>query len=152
MQLNVSMYLLIFFSLLIGVFLAAQAGINAQLRTVLASPIQAAFISFLFGTIILGVVAFSQNLPWFEGGSLSSLPWWAWLGGALGAFNIAMSVYLAPKLGAVALTVTVVCGQMITALVLDQNAWLGYPKIELSATRIIGALLMILGMFLVVKK
>jgi transporter family-2 protein len=149
---NPSVYLLLPLSLLIGLSLASQSGVNAQLRVALSSPIQAAFISFLTGTIILGVIAFAQGLPWFKPGTISSIPWWAWAGGIFGAFNIAMSVFLAPKLGAVVLTMSVVCGQIITSLVLDHNGWLGYPRIDLSASRLAGALLIIAGVLLVAKR
>lgn len=149
---NPNIYLLLPLSLLIGLSLASQSGVNAQLRVALSSPIQAAFISFLTGTIILGAIAFAQGLPWFKPGTLSSIPWWAWAGGIFGAFNIAMSVFLAPKLGAVVLTMSVVCGQIITSLVLDQNGGLGYPRIELSASRVAGAALIVAGVLLVAKR
>jgi len=132
--------------------LASQAGVNSQLRLALSNPIQAAFISFLVGTLILGLICFAQGETWFKSGSLSQLPWWAWLGGFLGAFNIAMSIYLAPKLGAVVLAVSVVCGQMIASLALDHYGWLGYPKIEITNNRILGVIFVVLGLVLVTKK
>jgi transporter family-2 protein len=140
------------FSILIGFSLASQAGVNAQLRLALHSPIQAAFISFLIGTILLGIIAFLQGGAWFKPNALATVPWWAWLGGLFGAFNIAMSVFLAPKLGATVLTISIVCGQIIASLALDQNGWLGYPKISITPSRIIGALFVILGMLLIAKK
>jgi transporter family-2 protein len=149
---NLSIYLLLPLSVLIGFSLASQAGINAQLRLSLSSPIQAAFISFFIGTIILGVIVLIQGEPWFQPNSLSTLPWWVWIGGLLGAFNITMSIYLAPKLGALVLAISIVCGQVISSLALDQQGWFGYPKIEISVNRIIGAVLLIAGLFLVIKK
>ena len=149
---NPGVYLLLPLSLLLGLSLASQAGVNAQLRLALNSPIQAAFISFLVGTVILGVIAFAQGLPWFKAGAMAALPWWAWAGGFLGAFNIAMAVFLAPKLGALVLTTSVVCGQIIASLVLDQNGWLGYPKLELSIGRIAGAALIVAGVLLVARR
>jgi transporter family-2 protein len=149
---NVSIYLLLPLSILVGFSLASQAGINAQLRLALSSPIQAAFISFFIGTVILGLIVFIQGEPWFKPNALPSIPWWAWLGGLLGAFNIAMSIYLAPKLGALVLAISIVCGQIIASLALDQQGWFGYPKIEITVNRVIGALLLIAGLFLVVKK
>ena len=146
------MYLLLPLSVLIGISLASQAGVNSQLRLALSNPIQAAFISFLVGTIILGIIAFFQGDAWFKSGALASIPWWAWIGGLLGAFNITMSIFLAPKLGAVVLAISVVCGQMIASLALDHNGWLGFPKIEISANRIIGAIFVVVGLFLVAKK
>jgi transporter family-2 protein len=73
---NVSLYLLLPLSVLVGFSLASQAGINAQLRLALSSPMQAAFISFFIGTIILGIIVFIQEKPWFKPNSLFSLPWW----------------------------------------------------------------------------
>lgn len=135
----------------IGVSLASQAGVNSQLKIGLYSPIQAAFISFLVGTLILGSISLIQGKPWLQPDGLPSIPWWAWLGGMFGAFNIAMSVILAPKLGALILAVSIICGQVIASLVFDQNGWLGYPKIELSPSRALGALFIIFGLLLVSK-
>lgn len=147
-----SVYFLLPFSILIGVSLASQAGVNAQLRTALSSPIQAAFISFLIGTIVLGAIAFTRGEPWFKANSIVNIPWWAWLGGVLGAFNIAMSIFLAPKLGALVLAVSIVVGQISASLLFDQNGWLAYPKIDITPNRVVGALLVVVGLFLVAKK
>ena len=62
-------YLLLACSLAIGFSLASQAGVNSQLRLALNSPVQAAFISFLIGTVILGCIALFQGGPWFRPGS-----------------------------------------------------------------------------------
>jgi len=149
---NVAIYFLLPLSVLVGFSLASQAGVNSQLRIALSNPIQAAFISFLIGTIVLGIIALVQGDTWFKPNSLTLMPWWAWLGGFLGAFNIAVSVFLAPKLGAMVLAISIVVGQIMASLVLDQNGWLGYPKIEITVNRVIGALFVVIGLFLVVKK
>jgi len=145
-------YLLLPLSLLVGLSLASQVGINAQLRSVLTNPLQAAFISFLVGTIILGLITLIQGDKWFQPGTLKSIPWWVWCGGILGAFNVAMMLFLAPKLGALLLAISIMCGQLLASLVLDQNGWLGYPKVDISALRAIGAVLVVIGMFLVIKR
>ncbi|WP_448248477.1 DMT family transporter [Thalassotalea agariperforans] len=149
---NLGIYILLPISILIGFSLASQAGVNSQLRLALSNPIQAAFISFLIGTIVLGIIALIQGDSWFKPNALATIPWWAWLGGFLGAFNIAMSIFLAPKLGALVLAISIVCGQVIASLALDQNGWLGYPKIEITFNRVLGAIFLIVGMFLVAKK
>ena len=149
---NLGIYFLLPLSVLIGLSLASQAGVNAQLRTALSNPVQAAFISFLIGTIVLGVVALIQGDTWFKPNTLALIPWWAWLGGVFGAFNIAMSVFLAPKLGAMVLAISIVVGQIIASLLLDQNGWLGYPKIDITLNRVVGAVFVVIGLVLVVKK
>jgi transporter family-2 protein len=146
---NFTGVILVLLSVVVGTTLASQAGVNAQLRTGLGSPLQAAFISFVIGTLVLGTLVMLEGKPWFPNGTLKTLPWWAWLGGFLGAFNIAMSIYLAPKLGALALAIAIVCGQVTASLFYDQYGLLGYPKIELSPQRIGGAILIVLGVILV---
>jgi transporter family-2 protein len=149
---DISSYFLFLSAIVIGISLASQAGVNSQLRTALASPIQAAFLSFLIGTIILGVIVLVQNEKWFSSSEAFNVPWWAWLGGFLGAFNIAMSIYLAPKVGAIALAVSVVCGQVIASIFYDQYGLMGYPKLEVSTSRIFGAIFLVLGVIMVSKK
>lgn len=142
---------LIILGLAVGFGLTSQAGVNAQLRTAMATPVHAAFISFVLGTIILGAMAWLSSKTFFSQ-PVASIPWWAWLGGALGAFNIALSIFLAPKLGALILASTIVVGQMLTSLVYDQFGMLGYPKVEITWQRIIGAVLLVAGLVLVTRK
>lgn len=149
---DISSYFLFLSAIVIGFSLASQAGVNSQLRTALASPIQAAFLSFLIGTIVLGVIILVQKDKWFSASEAFNVPWWAWLGGFFGAFNIAMSIYLAPKVGAVALAISVVCGQVIASIFYDQYGLMGYPKLEISLNRIIGAAFLVLGVIMVSKK
>ncbi|MFU8765107.1 MAG: DMT family transporter [Haliea sp.] len=139
-------------SLLIGACGTTQAGLNARLRLALYSPIQAAFISFVTGTLLLGALTLISGEPWPTRAALAALPWWAWLGGLLGAFNVAMSVYLAPRLGALSLAISIVCGQVLASMLLDHNGWLGYPRIELSGQRLLGAVLIIAGVCLVARR
>lgn len=148
---NVNLSLLILGAFSVGIGLVSQAGVNAQLREALHSPIQAAFISFFIGTVILGAICLFLGYPWFKASSALNIPWWAWLGGAFGAFNIAMSVFLAPKLGALALAISILGGQVIISLVYDQFGWLGYPQIQLSIGRLFGALLIVVGVVLVAR-
>lgn len=136
-------------SFAVGCSLASQAGINSELRTALSSPVQAAFISFLLGTVTLGLIVLARGWAWFRPGALSDTPWWAWLGGVFGAFIVSMSIFLAPKLGALTLAIAIISGQVLASLVLDQKGWLGYPRVPLSMSRAAGTLLMVVGVILV---
>ncbi|MDO8863592.1 DMT family transporter [Haliea sp. E1-2-M8] len=142
-------YLLLAGSVAVGCSLASQAGINAELRTALGSPVQAAFISFLLGTLTLGWIVLTQGRAWFRPGAIAATPWWAWLGGIFGAFIVTMSLFLAPRLGALTLALAIISGKVVTSLVLDQKGWLGYPKVPLSKSRAAGTLLMLIGVLLV---
>jgi bacterial/archaeal transporter family-2 protein len=132
-----------------GVVLPFQAGINAQLADWLHSPVGAAFVSFLTGTIVLLVAAAFVFKPLPSWGRLGDAPWWVWLGGALGAFYVAASIVTAPKLGAATLVALVVAGQGLASLVVDQFGWVGFEPKHISAGRAIGMALVGAGAALV---
>ena len=134
-----------------GVALASQAGINAQLRQYMHSPYQAAFFSFLVGTLILGVVVLMQTGARPQLQELTAVPYWLWIGGLLGAFGVSVAIILAPRLGAVNLTIVIVCGQLLAALVLDHFGWLGFEKHAINWQRISGVILVIAGLVLTMK-
>lgn len=134
-----------------GVAMASQAGINAQLRQYVHSPYQAAFFSFLVGTLILGVVVLMQTGARPQLQELTAVPYWLWIGGLLGAFGVSVAIILAPRLGAVNLTIVIVCGQLLAALVLDHFGWLGFEKHAINWQRISGVILVIAGLVLTMK-
>ena len=73
----------------------------------------------------------------------------AWLGGVLGAFFVASTVILLPRLG-VALTFgLVVAGQMLITLFYDHFGLLGLDVKPMSFGRVIGVLLVIGGVILI---
>lgn len=143
---------MIFFLLLAlaaGVLLPVQAGLNAQLRSALGSPIAAAFISFLVGTVALTSAAmlFRVSFPVQRAWAVTHPVQWS--GGVIGALYVLAAVVLAPKLGAGTLVAAVVAGQMITSLVLDHYGLLGFPIHSLSPARLLGAALVIAGVVLI---
>jgi bacterial/archaeal transporter family-2 protein len=143
---------MIFFLLLAlaaGVLLPVQAGLNAQLRSALGSPIAAAFISFLVGTagLAAAMLVFRVSLPVSRAWAVTHPV--QWTGGMIGALYVLAAVVLAPKLGAGTLVAVVVAGQMITSLLLDQYGLIGFPVHSLSPVRLIGAALIIAGVVLI---
>ena len=83
----------------IGIAMTIQTAINSQLREYLYSPLQAALLSFLVGTIALAVLVFFQSAEKPNVDMLRQIPWFLWLGGCLGVYSISVSIYTAPKLG-----------------------------------------------------
>jgi bacterial/archaeal transporter family-2 protein len=132
-----------------GAALPFQAGINAQLADWLGSPVRAAFVSFLVGTIVLVVAAALVFRPLPSWGRLSDAPWWVWVGGALGAFYVAASIVTAPKLGAATLIALVVAGQALASLIVDHYGWVGFEAQQITAGRIAGMVLVGAGVALV---
>ncbi len=134
-----------------GAMVAVQAAVNARLRQAVASPFQAALVSFLVGTLALAAIVAVSARSW-EGTSLSRLPWWAWTGGMLGAGYITAAVILAPRVGSLALIAMLIAGQILTALVLDHFGLLALPRVPVSPARLAGAALLLAGLFLILRR
>ena len=127
---------------------ALQAPTNARLAGAVASPVNAAFISFAVGTVVLGVVAAALHTrP--DMAATRALPWYAWLGGAYGACFVVAAAWGVPRLGA-AMTITLmVAGQLALSLLLDHFGALGVPRQPLNLGRIAGVALVFAGVLLV---
>ncbi len=75
----------------------------------------------------------------------------AWTGRVLGAFYVASSVLLVPRLG-VALTFSlIIAGQMLIILVIDHFGLLGIAIKEISLPRLLGVTLITIGVVLIRK-
>ena len=137
-------------ALALGAILPMQAAINARLAKTAGSPVMAAFISFAVGTLALMIFLIIAGQFHFRFNASAS-PWWIWTGGLLGIFFVAGIVILLPRLGVVLSFSLVLAGQMLAAILFDQFGWLGVAVREISAGKIIGSILLILGVFLIRK-
>ncbi|HEY2808581.1 MAG TPA: DMT family transporter [Steroidobacteraceae bacterium] len=143
--------LLYFLALAVGVGISLQVGMNITLRGVLMSPMVAALVSFLVGSLALLLFVLATGAPWPARGQVHLVPLWAWFGGVMGALYVASSIILGPRLGAAALLALVVLGQLVTSLVLDHFGWLGFAQHPLSVTRTLGAVFLFCGVLLIVR-
>jgi bacterial/archaeal transporter family-2 protein len=92
--------LLLLFAVVAGAFLPAQAGANARLAQFVGGPVRASMISFAVGALALFVVVLVFYRS--EGHRASAAPWWAWIGGLLGAFYVTSTVVVPVRIGAAA--------------------------------------------------
>jgi len=136
-------------ALLAGAMAPVQAGMNVQLRQHLGGPEAAALVSFLVGTVALAGFVLLGGKPFHLGTALQGAPLWAWLGGLLGAYFVACAVILAPKLGAGTMMALFVAGQMLASLWLDHYGLLGFAVRTLTPLRVLGAVLVVLGVILI---
>lgn len=129
---------------------ALQAPTNARLAGAVASPVNAAFVSFAVGTAALALAAaMLQTRP--DMTAVRGLPWWAWVGGLYGAVFVVAAAWGVPRLG-VALTITLmVAGQLLIGLILDHFGAMGVPRAPLSLGRVAGVGLVIAGVLMVRK-
>ena len=130
-----------------GVFLAVQAPINTMLARGLDNGVLAACISFGTGFAVLAaLVAFRGEWP--AAARFAALPWWAWVGGALGAFYVWAAIWSVPRVGVVTIAAALILGQMTAALVIDRYGLFGLPQQAASWPRIAGVMLVGVGVVL----
>ena len=128
-----------------------QAATNNKMAVVTDSPILAAFLSFLVGTVALFVCVIASGTPMTSFASIKDAPPIAWAGGFLGAFFVTAAVLLVPRIGVAMTFSTLIAGQMIVTLIIDHFGLLGVTVREISIARIGGILLISAGVVLIRK-
>jgi transporter family-2 protein len=134
-----------------GVLVGAQPAVNARLgRTVGAVP--AAAVSFTVGTVALLLIV-SLTSEGFAGlTNVGKAPWWAFVGGLLGAAYVTVAILTVSTLGVSALTAVVIAGQLTAAVLIDRFGLLGIAQQPIDTTRILGLVLLVAGVVLVVRR
>jgi bacterial/archaeal transporter family-2 protein len=143
----IAFYLL--FAFVAGAMIPFQVGVNSRLAVVVHGPIRAALVSFVVGTIALLLLSAIVWKPLPSTGRLAGAPWWAWIGGLLGAFYVAGSIVTGPRLGAATLIAAVVAGQSLASVLIDQFGWVGFKEHHVSPGRAVGMALVLAGVALV---
>jgi len=134
---------------LVGGFIALQAPINAGLGKSTGS-FAAATVSFAVGTVLLAAIVFASckagGLP-----NAAHVQWYYLLGGALGAAYVFSALVLVSEIGAGAVAAATVTGQLTTSVVLDRIGFLGLDQEPISASRVLGVVMLLAGTYLVVR-
>ncbi|MEJ0023621.1 MAG: DMT family transporter [Alphaproteobacteria bacterium] len=129
---------------LAGVGIPTMAALNSQLGVRIGSPWTAAFMLFVIGTAITGIVLAVNGLPKAPFGA----PPGFYAGGLLVAFYVLAVTWAAPKMGVGNAVFFVLLGQIVTASAIDHFALFGAVRSPLTVQRAIGIAFMLLGVFL----
>lgn len=140
---------LLMLGLIAGLGIPIQAAINTRLGAMVGNqPMMAALISFAIGTLSLLVVS-SIFVDWsaVQHGiqQMQAGDWWKWLGGALGAFFVFMSIFLAPKIGITNMAFLFILGQLLMGMLIDSLGLFGMPVRAVHWTKFVGIALMLVG-------
>lgn len=132
-----------------GGCIALQAAANGALKQQLGDGRYAAFFS-ICGTILTAVafmLAMRPSPP--TAAAIRSAPWWNWIGGPLGALIVLAGATLTPRLGSAAFITAVIAGQVVSSLLFDHYGLLNVPQQGITATRVLGGLMVFAGVLLV---
>jgi transporter family-2 protein len=134
-----------------GAAVATQIAINAYLGVVTGSALWAANISFavsmIAGLVALGAAILLGEIP-LPNAAVWTAPSWIWLGGLGGATYVLLAILLTHRLGAAVLSAAGIVGQLATSLLIDHYGWFGVPVHRISVMRLMGVVLLTLGVVL----
>jgi transporter family-2 protein len=142
----------IFIILLIGLAGGIAVGLQGPLASTMTQRMgmmESAFIVH-FG----GAVAALIPIIFMGGGKLGlwkSLPPYTLFTGVLGLVVLSAVSYAIPRIGVAGAITTIVTGQLLISALLDHFGWLGAAEHPLDATRLLGLIVVMLGVWLTVK-
>ena len=139
-------------TLIIGLIGGISVGIQSAIAGGMGQRVggtAGSFIIHLSGAVISGVLLLTRG---GEGiGEWRSLPWYMLGSGAFGVILYYTLTHTLPRLGAGAAVTLILVGELLTGLLIDQFGWLGVPVRQIDPTRIVAAVLLLVGGYLLVR-
>jgi bacterial/archaeal transporter family-2 protein len=136
-------------ALIAGGVLPIQGAVNALLRGDLQSPAAAGLISFVVATaamaVLLLLVTSLRTGARPAIGGLVRAPWWGWLGGVCGAIYVTTVFTAIPVIGAAVVVGVTVAGQQLASVFFDRYGLMRLPRRPLTAGRLAGVALLLVG-------
>lgn len=135
-----------------GACISVQSSINARLGSLLSSTVLPTFISFLLGSIILVIILITANVTRGTKSQIilyiRTVPVWSWSGGLLGAVFVLGNVFLVPQIGIGVSTISILLGQIICGVIIDQLGLFNVQKQRMNITKLFGIILLISSVYL----
>jgi len=137
--------------LLAGAFQAWGPPMNGALLKSVQNPWLASVVSFLPVVAFLLCLFLCLPKPMPTTDSLATMPWWAPLGGLIGAGAVVAGLMFVDRVGAGTLAGLTITANILMSLVIDKYGWFNVEIHPLSIGRTIGAVLMVVGVYLISK-
>jgi transporter family-2 protein len=134
-----------------GILISLQARANGELSLRLNNGLQAAFISFSSGLLLIAIISIFN--PSIKSGarrlraavSAKEIAPWTLFAGALGGAFVAVQTQIVPLLGVAIYSVASIAGQGATSLIVDRIGLTGGGKKPISPRRIAAAVVTVLA-------
>lgn len=138
-------------AVLTGVMIAEQARANSELSIRIGNSVEAAFVSFSSGLLIIAAIAIFN--PSIKRGlrqlnsaiKAGKIGRWRLLAGALGGSAIAISTHVVPLIGVALYSVATISGQTAISLFVDRIGLGGGERKPISWRRVIAAVITVLA-------
>lgn len=138
-------------ALVMGFCTPLQTAANSRMRQIVSSAPLSTLVSFAVSTILLIVVALIASIPLIPSPqAFSDAPWWSWFIGIIPLITITIAIHLFKEIGQLQAMVIPLFSQILFSLCIDHFDWFGVRVMPMNWQRIIGALLLIVGVTMVV--
>lgn len=138
-------------TLAMGLLMPLQTAANSRLRGVVGPAYVSTLVSFSVSTLALLLVSLLAGIPILPTNQmLAATPWWSWFVGLVAVVTITIAIHLFKEIGQLQAMIIPMFSQLIFSLLIDNYGWFGSRVIPLNGQRIIGSLLLIVGVTLVV--
>ena len=134
----------------LGIILAVHLAMNGRVGAALENPRVANALFWCIGAlgaVIIGVTGWRPGA--LDG--LSQVNPMLLTAGAMGACLVFGIAWLIPQVGAGAVMITLIAGQVLGGMVLSHFGWLGSPVTPVSLTNLAGAAVMVGGVLLATR-
>jgi bacterial/archaeal transporter family-2 protein len=139
------------FIILGGALQTCGAAMNGQLFKHMVNPWLASAISFALITFFFIAVFLMLPKPLPSAKDVATMPWWAVIGGLVGAVQVFAGLTLVNKVGAGTFMGFTVTAALIMGLLIDHFGWLRVEAHPISGWRALGGVLMVCGVALIAK-
>src|SRR5215467_14278486 len=139
-------------ALFTGALIPIQAATNAAFSKSIGTPLITGLMVFIVGLVGMFLFILLSRTAFPPRQQLISAPLYGYLGGIIVAAYVVMITILVPKIGVGTAIGLIVTGQIICAVMIDHFGLFNTVVRTVSPTRIAGMLLMIGGVYLVMKK
>jgi transporter family-2 protein len=139
------------FILLGGALQTCGAAMNGQLNKHIVNPWLASTISFALITFFFASATLIMPRPLPTTNDIANLPWWAVVGGLVGAVQVYAGLTLVNKVGAGTFMGLTVTAALVTSLVIDHFGWFRMNAHPINPWRALGGALLVAGVALVAK-
>jgi bacterial/archaeal transporter family-2 protein len=143
-------------NIILIILIGLAGGVAVGLQSPLASMIsqQVGVFESIFIVHFGGAIASLIPLLFLGGGKLGnwrSVPWYALGAGIFGLVVIGAVSYMIPRIGVASSIITIIAGQLLVGSILDNFGFLGAAQRSLDPSRIIGLVVVFVGVWLTVK-
>lgn len=132
-----------------GMLQAWGPPMNGTLQKSLVNPWLASLVSFLPIIALLFCVFICSPKPLPTAANIQAMPWWAPLGGLVGAGAVVAGLMFVNTVGAGAFAGLTISANLLMSVLIDRYGWFGVEMHALTPGRLAGCALLIVGVILI---